>query len=438
MRKLHALVMDNDVAYRTKVQNLLEESGFTVTVTTLGNESLALAKQNRFSLICYSANQTDMTCSQFCGQLRAIVGYDHVSLIVLAEEDSPRLLKQALLAGATDIFNKHDLPELESYIQRLVEREVRQLTGRVLFIEDSRVLQEIIIDLLTDMGLDVDAYTHAEDAWGAFRTGHYDLVITDIMLEGAMSGITLVRKISRLQGEHGGVPIIATSGFDNSSRKIELFHLGVNDYVAKPIAREELRQRVFNHVVSYQRLLELRSQQASLHSLAMLDELTQLFNRHALREFAGKYFSEAHRFNRPLSMAVLDIDYFKTINEKQGYATGDKVLAEFGVWLKRFVRDEDMIARWASEEFVFLLANCESSTALTLMERVQKRLEQFNPANVSITVSIGIATVKDHNRHSLNSLFELADSAMYRAKMAGRNCIRVYAADEAGQELETD
>lgn len=430
MRKLHALVIDDDILYRTTVQKLLEQSGFTVEVTNSGHEGLALAQQNRFNLVCCSDNQTDIKGSEFCSKIRAIASYDYVSVIVLASEDNPRTLKQALLAGATDIFSKHDLTELEIYIQRLVEREVRQLTGRVLFIEDSRVLQEIIIDLLTDMGLDVDAYTHAEGAWEAFRTGQYDLVITDIMLEGAMSGITLVRKISRLQGEHGCIPIIATSGFDNASRKIELFHLGVNDYVAKPIVREELRQRVFNHIVSYQRMLELRSQQASLYSLAMLDELTQLFNRHALREFAGKYFSEAYRFNRPLSMAVMDIDHFKSINETRGYSTGDKVLSEFGVWLKRFVRDEDMIARWASEEFVFLLSNCDGNTALTLMERIQKRLEQFNPANVAITVSIGIATVHDHQKHSVNSLFELADSAMYRAKISGRNCIQVYEADD--------
>jgi two-component system cell cycle response regulator len=437
MRKLKALLVDGDEASRNTIHKLLEQSGFEVGTSNLGYEGLDLAKQHRFNLVCCcNDSQADISGSEFCSKLRAMPGYDYVPVIVLAVEYSPRTLKQALLAGATDIFSKNESTELEIYIQRLAEREVRQLSGRVLFIEDSRVLQEIIIDLLTDMGLDVDAYTHAEDAWEAFRTSRYDLVITDIMLEGAMSGITLVRKISRLQGEHDGIPIIATSGFDNMSRKIELFNLGVNDYVAKPIIREELRQRVFNHVLSYQRMLELRSQQASLYSLAMLDELTQLFNRHALREFAGKYFSEAHRFKRPLSMAVMDIDHFKTINETRGYSTGDKVLSEFGVWLKRFVRDEDMIARWASEEFVFLLSNCESSAALTLMERIQKRLEQFKPANVSITVSIGIATVNDHRKHSLNSLFELADSAMYRAKMSGRNCIRVY--DGGEEDLEPE
>jgi len=281
---------------------------------------------------------------------------------------------------------------------------------------------------LTDMGLDVDAYTHAEDAWSAFPEGDYDLVLTDILLEGVMSGITLVRKIRRMQGEIGNVPIMAISGFGNKSRKIELFHLGVNDFISKPIVREELRQRVINHVTSYQGLRELRAQQKSLHSLSMLDELTQLFNRHALREFAGKYFSESYRFNRPLSMAVVDIDHFKQVNERHGYEKGDSVLTALGAWLKRFVRDIDMVARWSGEEFVFLLANCDQEHAKALMERLLSRLEQFQPSGIELTVSVGIATTNagDEKEHTLNSLFDLADSAMYQAKMAGRNCVELY------------
>lgn len=435
MRKLNALIIDGEASFRNTARDLLEEAGFDVKMAESGHDGLALAKDERFTLVCCSYKLPDIAGSEFCGQIRSLPGYDFASVLVLSAEDNSKILKQALLAGATDIFSKNDLAELKIYLQRFVERESRLLSGRVLFIEDSRVLQEIIIDLLTDMGLDVDAYTHAEEAWQAFGQGNYDLVITDIMLEGLMSGISLVRKIRRLQGEYGNIPIIATSGFDNMSRRIELFHLGVNDYVAKPIVREELRQRVFNHVISYQRLLELRSQQNSLYSLAMLDELTQLFNRHALREFAGKYFSESTRFKRPLSMAVLDIDHFKDINEKEGYPKGDEVLAELGSWLKRFVRVEDMVARWAGEEFIFLLPDCDSKTAVSLMERLQKRLAQFKPANFPVTVSIGVATMDGEIKHNLNSLFELADGAMYQAKIAGRNCIRV--ADKQ-KELEED
>lgn len=426
MRRLNALIIDGEESFRLSLKALLEKAGFETSLAATGQEALELAKQERFTLVCCSCKLPDGSGSEFCGLIRSVKGYDFTSIIILTAEDNSRVLKQALLAGATDIFCKKDLSELDTYLHRFSERESRQLSGRVLLVEDSRVLQAIILDLLTDMGLDVDAYTHAEDAWEAFHSGSYDLVITDIMLEGLMSGISLVRKIRRYQGEHGNVPIIATSGFDNISRKIGLFHLGVNDYIAKPIVREELRQRVFNHVTSYQSTLELRAQQKSLYSLAMLDELTKLFNRHALREFSGKYFSEAARFKHPLTLVVLDIDFFKNINETVGHVKGDQVLAELGGWLKRFVREEDMVARWASEEFVFLLPDCSESKATALMERLQKRLSQFKPANVSITLSIGLATMDVDTKHNLNSLFEQADDAMYRAKMSGRNCIKVY------------
>lgn len=434
MSNLKALIIDGTALFRSVGSDLLEQAGFDVTVSETGFDALKLAKSEKFDLVCCSYHLPDISGSEFCGQVRSLPRYDFTPVLMLTGEDNPQILKQALLAGATDIFNKKDLVELEIYLRRFIERQNRQLSGRVLFIEDSRVLQEIMIDLLTDMGLDVDAYTHAEGAWEAFESGHYDLIITDIMLEGSMSGISLVRKIRRSHGDNGNVPIIAVSGFDNMSRKIELFNLGANDYVAKPVVHEELKQRVSNHITSYQAILELRAQQKSLYSLAMLDELTQLFNRHALREFSSKYFSEAARFDRPLTMAVMDIDGFKTVNEKQGYERADKVLAELGRWLKRFVRDEDMVARWSGDEFIFLLPDCDNEEAKSLMERLQKQLAQYKPTNIGITVSIGIATMEGNEQHNLNSLFELADGAMYQAKMAGRNCVKEYTADKDKEE----
>lgn len=428
---LNALVVDSSNYYCEQLSELLALAGFEVDMAHTGSDGLDKASQSRYRLVCCADNLKDFASSEFCSQLRAINGYEFATLLVLTEQDNSKILKQALLAGATDIFSKHDITEMETYLNRLSQRESRQLSGRVLFIEDSRVLQTIVIDLLTDMGLDVDAYNYAESAWEAFQSGDYDLVITDIMLEGIMSGITLVRKIRRMQSEYGNVPVIATSGFDNMSRKIELFHLGVNDYVSKPIVREELRQRVFNHITSYQTLRELRTQQQSLYSLAMLDETSGLFNRHALREFAGKYFSEAYRFERPLSLAVMDLDHMKQINQDHGFERGDQLLAELGAWLKRHVRDVDMIARWAGDELVFILPGCDVNAANGLMERMLERLRKLKPAGLRVSVSVGVAELDRENNDTLNSLFERADKAMYQAKMAGRDCIICYQEENA-------
>lgn len=426
MQKLNALVVDPSTGFCDEAREILETVGFEVDIAEDGYQGLSRAQAERYRLVCCSDSLADIGGSEFCGQLRAIKGYEFAAVLVMAEQDNSKMLKQALLAGATDIFSKHDPRELEIYVERLARRETRQISGRVLFIEDSQVLQTIIVDLLTDMGLDVDAYTHAEGAWEAFQGGDYDLVITDIMLEGVMSGVSLVRKIRRLRDESGNIPIIATSGFDNLSRKIELFHLGVNDFISKPVVREELRQRVYNHITSYQSIRELRSQQKSLYSLAMLDELTQLFNRHALREFAGKYFSEAYRFHRDLSVAVLDVDHFKYINQQYDFEKGNEVLASLGTWFKRQLRDEDMIARWAGEEFVLILPSCDAEMAKTQLEKMQARLEKIKQANLTVTLSIGVASIRHDQKDTLSSAFDMADRAMYQAKMAGRNCVRVY------------
>ncbi len=433
MRKLNALVIDPMEGIDGPVGTALKNAGFTVEVAATGYDALSRVNEHTFSLICCSNELSDLSGSDFCGQLRAMPSYEFCSVLILTEEDNAKVLKQALLAGATDIFRKSELSDLEVYLNQFAARETRELMGRVLFIEDSRVLQAIIIDMLTDIGLDVDAFTRAEDAWKAFQQGGYDLVITDVMLEGIMSGITLVRKIRRVEEESINVPIIATSGFENKSRQVELFHLGVNDFISKPIVREELRQRVMNHVISYQSLKELKYQQHSLYSLAMLDELTQLFNRHALREFSEKFFSEAYRYKRPLALAVLDVDCLKKINEQHGHDKGDIVLAELSKWLKRFVREVDMVARWGGDEFVFILRQCDLAAAEVLMQRLVSRMDQYKPLGLTVTVSVGVAVANpnDHKRHTLNSLFELADRAMYKAKLAGRNCVEIYQPEDS-------
>jgi two-component system cell cycle response regulator len=432
MQSLNALVIDPNEQMNGTLCGVLKKVGFNVELLSTGYDALTRVNQTQFSLICCNNDLPDLSGSDFCGQLRAMPNYEFCSVLILSEQSDARILKQGLLAGATDIFPKSELADLEAYLHQFMARETRELIGRVLLIEDSRVLQAIILDMLTDMGLDVDAFTRAEDAWGAFQQGGYDLVITDVLLEGIMSGITLVRKIRRFEEGAINVPIIATSGFENKSRRVELFHLGVNDFISKPIVREELRQRVMNQVTSYQSLKELKFQQSSLYSLAMLDELTQLFNRHALREFGEKYFSEAYRFKRPLSMAVLDVDYLKKINEQYGFDKGDLILAELAKWLKRCVRDVDLVARWAGDEFVFLIRECDEEGAKILMERLLARIKQFKPLDIPVTVSIGISTAvpSDETKHTLNSLFEQADSAMYKAKMAGRNGISIYQKDE--------
>ena len=96
-----------------------------------------------------------------------------------------------------------------------------------------------------------------------------------------------------------------------------------------------------------------------------------------------------------------------------------------------------MIARWSGEEFVLLLPGCDEQAASALMQRMQKRLTRFKPASISITISVGVAILRHDKQDTLNSLFEMADRAMYQAKMAGRNCVRIYQAESEKTVSET-
>jgi len=435
MKNLNVLVMDSSAVFREIVRDIMERTGCIVTLAETGKEGIEQLKNKHFTLICTGLHLADTDGIEFCSQVRGVDEYQHTSLVLLTAEDNSVTLKQAMLAGVTDIFDKSDLHQLESYTQRLVKRESRSISARVLFVEDSVVLQSLLTEVLTEIGLDVDAFTRAEDAWDAYQFGGYDLVITDIVLEGAMSGITLVRKIRRMDGPDGDVPIIATSGFNNVSRRIELFQLGINDYVAKPIIQEELIERVYNQIKSYHLMLELQSQQKALYGLAMMDELTQLFNRHSLRELSIRYLSDVERNSSPLSLAILDIDYFKQINEKHGHDKGNQVLAEMGRWFKRTVRNVDMVARWSGEEFVFLLENCTQKAAVVLMSRLSTQLKLLKPAGIPITVSIGVATMSVGEKHHLGSLYELADKALYKAKSSGRDKVLAYEEDDISDSV---
>ena len=146
MCDLKALLIDDKEEFRDEARLMLESAGLNVEVVSKGNEGLKLAEQQRFHLVCCSSNLSDISASDFCGQVRAINGYDFVPVLVLTEVENSRTLKQALLAGATDTFSKGEFNELQTYVERFAQRETRQLPGRVLFVEDSRVLQTIILD----------------------------------------------------------------------------------------------------------------------------------------------------------------------------------------------------------------------------------------------------------------------------------------------------
>jgi signal transduction histidine kinase len=192
----------------------------------------------------------------------------------LTSEGAEATQTEAFSAGFTDIFNRHEMADLGAYLQRHQEK-VRPVEGRILYIEDSISQQLSMMAFLKESGLEVDAYSDAESAWQAFQEGHYDLVLTDIVLPGAVSGLHLVHRIRRIGGDKGDIPIVAITGYDDPSRRVELLQRGVNDYVLKPVIHHEVLVRLKTLLKSSQLITQLKEQSQKIEQQSK-DQLTFL------------------------------------------------------------------------------------------------------------------------------------------------------------------
>ncbi|NNL07565.1 MAG: diguanylate cyclase, partial [Gammaproteobacteria bacterium] len=297
--------------------------------------------------------------------------------------------------------------------------------GRILYIEDSPSVGRAITRDLENMNLEVDHFRKAEEAYNALLKKEYDLVITDVMLKGAMSGLSLVRMIRALKNHHAELPILAMTGHDDPERRIELFHAGINDYVTKPPIEQEFAARVKNLILNKRLNDKVREQKQTLLQLAMKDQLTTCHNRHSLVENAPKYINDSIRYEHPLSIMLLDLDHFKLINDKYGHDAGDKVLATIGKLLMKACRLGDFVARIGGEEFLIILPHCLAEDAVNKGKQIRAMIEKSNPGGLKVTASIGIACLSEEHDADFEKLYKVADEAVYHSKKNGRNRVTI-------------
>ena len=180
-------------------------------------------------------------------------------------------------------------------------------------------------------------------------------------------------------------------------------------------------------------LRNLRQNNATLRKLSITDPLTRMFNNRYLQQWLPQAFAAAKRHDRPLTLILLDVDYFKWINDQCGHLAGDYALKRLAVLLRRTVRDADVVVRYGGDEFLLALPETTSGQATELAERILKQLHNSRllPPRTSqparITCSMGCATFpSDLKADSYEQLLALADQALYAAKRAGRDCLRTW------------
>lgn len=175
---------------------------------------------------------------------------------------------------------------------------------------------------------------------------------------------------------------------------------------------------------------ELAEALARVEALAVVDQVTGLYNRHYFFTVIQHFFEEARRYAQPLSCLMIDVDHFKNINDSYGHIFGDHVLKAVGNRLKVSSRKSDLLARYGGEEFVLFTPNTDLTTAYVLAERIRAGIERervtIGATTAHVTVSIGLSGTEMVTEGPLESLIDTADQALYTAKRGGRNRCFIY------------
>ena len=296
---------------------------------------------------------------------------------------------------------------------------------KILLVEDSKFDRRRLTEYLKEWHLDFAAVGDGAEAWALLQTPQApDLVLLDWMLPG-MDGLELCRKIRTLGVNGSYVYTVMLTAKQRKADLLTAMAAGADDYLAKPVDPSELRAKI----LVGKRIIEL---QQSLRFAATHDFLTKLLNRAEIMASLKRELSRADRQNKPVSIALADIDHFKQVNDSLGHAAGDVVLKEVASRLKSDLRSYDLIGRYGGEEFLLVLPGCCSGVAVRRADEIRGLVARDSVittfSQVSVTVSMGVTGTDVLSTNSLEDLLQQADEALYRAKLAGRN--RVEAAIE--------
>lgn len=430
---MRILCVEPTKLYQELLQLVFTETDASCEFKSNGEEGLDALRNREYDLVCVSHQLGDMNSNEFLFQVKKIKQQFRTPIILITSTDSASLRDKSLKIGFTEILNKTDINTLSMGLTRIVNRSKNRVHGHILYIEDRESDYTPVIGLLQKKGYSVDHFTSAEDALKKFENKNYDIIITDVMLAGGMTGLGLVNSIRGRSDEKKNLPILVVSVADDATRRVEILTLGASDYVCKPIIEDEFVARVNNLVQNKQLFDQVQEQREKLYEMATTDQLTGLQNRHSLTDISKKYLSESSRHGVPLSLMVIDLDHFKSVNDNHGHDKGDEVLSGIGELLKQSVRNEDMAARFGGEEFVILLHHCALESARVKAENIRKAIEQLQPGGLTITASIGVAEFNQSADADFATFFKFADEATYEAKQGGRN--RVCCADDSPAKL---
>ena len=445
------LVVDDVPANVRLLEARLTAEYFDVVTATSGQDALAVCERAECDLVLLDVMMPDMDGFEVCRRLKSNPATQHIPVVMVTALDQPSDRVRGLEAGADDFLTK-PIPEMaliprvrslarlkvvtdELRMRALTSREIgiqsperdavsdTGRNGRVLIVDDRPASYERIAAVLKAEH-EVEVEPDPNQALFHSADGNYDLVIVSLGMENfdALRLCSQLRSLDRTRN----LPILAITEPDNTARMARGLEIGVNDFLMRPIDKNELLARVRTQVKKRRYTERLRDNFQMSIEMAITDALTGLSNRRYMESHLATLIEQAAARGKSLAALVLDIDYFKAINDTHGHDAGDDVLRDFALRIKRSIRGIDLACRYGGEEFVIIMPETDMAVAAMVAERLRRRIaaDPFAVAqgtrHIPVTISIGIAGLRGKEDTAAN-LLKRADEALYRAKRDGRN-----------------
>ncbi len=289
---------------------------------------------------------------------------------------------------------------------------------KILIVDDEYANRFLLEELLFEF--ETKSAESAEEMWKVLTDFLPSLILMDVMMP-KKDGFSLARKLSENE-DYKHIPIIFVTAKTSGDDIEKGFSLGGYDYLKKPFDETELKVRI-------KAVLSRKKTENTLIDQSITDSLTKLYNRKHFSELASKQIERVRRNQAVVSVAMIDIDYFKSVNDTYGHRMGDVVLKGLADILLENIRPYDILGRYGGEEFVIMFVDCDKDKSFHILSRIKEhvREEVFRLDNkfVTITFSGGIIDTKELlcECNCLEKLIEVADERLYKAKENGRNQI---------------
>jgi len=286
----------------------------------------------------------------------------------------------------------------------------------ILVVDDDHAALKIMEDILSSFKV-VTADT-GKNALSILEKSPFDLILLDIMLPD-YSGFELFGKLRTLEN-HSDTPVIFVSAKNEGQDIRTGLEYGAQDYITKPLNADVIISRV-------EAVIKRSVYERNLLFQAMNDPLTGIYNRNFFFKRAEEELSRALRTESNITVAMLDIDRFKDVNDRFGHQAGDFILKSFTEEIQNHIRAYDLLARYGGEEFVILFIDCDKWKALDVLTRLRKAVAEkffkFSSFHINFTFSGGISDTKDMKSDTINihDLVRIADERLFEAKESGRN-----------------